>query len=180
MKHKSDALLDIYDRLFKEYGPQHWWPAQTRFEVIIGAILTQSAAWTNVEKAIDNLKLAGKLSAVAINDIDHDELARIIRPCGYYNVKAKKLKTFVLWLEENYNGNLDNLFALDTGELRIRLLAVKGVGEETADSIMLYAGAKPVFVIERLYKENNKSDRTYKCRGKLRWIPETFYGESWR
>jgi endonuclease-3 related protein len=141
-------LLEIYDRLMSYYGPQHWWPGDSPFEVIIGAILTQSAAWTNVEKAINNLKLAGALSPRAIRRLPTEELARLIRPSGYYNAKAIKLKAFVEWLDENYLNDLDKLFATDVGVLREQLLSIHGIGNETADSIILYAANKPVFVID--------------------------------
>jgi len=144
----TKLLLEIYDRLMSRYGPQHWWPGDTPFEVIIGAILTQSAAWTNVEKAIVNLKSTGVLSPGAIRNLPLDTLARLIRPCGYYNTKAVKLKAFTEWLGKNYFDNLDNLFALETQVLQEQLLAVHGIGNETADSIILYAANKPVFVID--------------------------------
>lgn len=147
-KEVKQALLDIYQRLFTEYGPQHWWPAKTPFEVIVGAILTQSAAWTNVEKAIKNLKKAKALSAKAIRGMPQEQLAKLIRSCGYYNTKAGKLKAFAEWLGEYYKDDLDRLFAQDTGDLRSQLLDIHGIGEETADSILLYAGNKPSFVID--------------------------------
>ena len=143
-----ETLLEIYHRLLSCYGPQHWWPAEDAFEVVVGAILTQSAAWTNVEKAISNLKAAGALTPAALLAIPCDRLAALIRPCGYYNAKAKKLKAFVQRLESGYGGDLERLFALDTIELRQELLTVHGIGEETADSIILYAARKPVFVID--------------------------------
>jgi endonuclease-3 related protein len=141
-------LLDVYNRLLSCYGPQHWWPAREPFEVIVGAILTQSAAWTNVEKAINNLKNTENLSPAALRRLPGAELARLVHPCGYYNVKARKLKTFVHWLGQQYGDNLDELFAQDTDSLRRQLLAIYGIGEETADSIILYAGNKPIFVID--------------------------------
>ncbi len=142
------TLLTVYQSLFQQYGPQHWWPAETPLEMIIGAILTQSAAWTNVEKAINNLKAGADLSIEGLRSLPHDELARLIYPSGYYNVKARKAKAFVEWLSERYGGDLDRLFALDSVELRNELLSVHGVGEETADSIILYAAHKPIFVID--------------------------------
>jgi len=142
------VLKQVFRRLMAYYGPQQWWPAEEPFEVIIGAILTQSAAWTNVEKAIANLKSAGVLSAQALRQLPLNELAALIRPSGYYNAKALKLKAFADWLAENFSGDLDRMFALETGILRRELLAVHGIGEETADSILLYAGNKPVFVID--------------------------------
>jgi len=144
----TGRLLDVYHRLLKHYGPQHWWPADSPFEVIIGAILTQSAAWSNVEKAINNLKSKEALSVAALRRLPADELARLVYPSGYYNAKAAKIKSFVDWLGEQYDGDLDSLFRLDTPALRRELLSVSGVGEETADSIMLYAARKPIFVID--------------------------------
>ncbi len=114
----------------------------------MGAILTQSAAWTNVEKAIANLKAAGALSPVALRQLPHSEIARLIYPSGYYNAKAKKLKAFAHWLGEQYNDSLDKLFASNINHLREQLLAIYGIGEETADSIILYAANKPTFVID--------------------------------
>lgn len=144
----NQVLLNIYQRLMARYGPQHWWPAREPFEVIVGAILTQAAAWTNVEKAIANLKAAGALSPGALRRLPHPEVARLIRPCGYYNAKAQKLKAFAHWLGEQYNDNLEKLFANSIEHLRQQLLAIYGVGEETADSIILYAASKPIFVID--------------------------------
>ena len=141
-------LPDIYQRLLDRYGPQHWWPAETPLEMIIGAILTQSAAWVNVEKGIANLRSSGLLSSVMLRQVATEELARLIRPSGYYNVKARKLKAFARWLGDGYGDDLDGLFALDLPTLRRELLSVYGVGEETADSIALYAAHKPVFVID--------------------------------
>ncbi len=144
----KQALRRIYNQLLERYGPQGWWPAQESFEVITGAILTQSAAWVNVERAINSLKAAGALSAAELRRLPHAELARLIRPCGYYNAKARKLKAFASWLGENYGDSLEGLFSQDVSRLRQRLLTVHGIGPETADSIILYAGGKPVFVID--------------------------------
>ena len=147
-KPEADILLEIFQKLLDRFGPQHWWPAREPFEVIVGAILTQSTAWTNVEKAIDNLRGAGRLSAAALRNLPERELATLIHPCGYYNVKARRLKAFVVWLGGRYGDNLDRMFAQDIGALRRELLGVHGIGEETADSILLYAGNRPVFVID--------------------------------
>jgi len=130
------------------YGPQFWWPAEEPFEIIVGAILTQSAAWGNVEKAIANLKSAQVLSPEALRQLSLSEVARLIHPCGYYNAKALKLKSFAHWLGEYYDDNLGELFAHDIGHLRQQLLSVHGIGQETADSIILYAANKPIFVID--------------------------------
>lgn len=144
----SQALLDIYQRLMAGYGSQYWWPAREPFEVIIGAILTQSTAWGNVEKAIANLRAAGALSPEEIRRLEVTEVAALIYPSGYYNAKALKLKSFARWLGERFGDDLDKLFASDIGVLRQRLLSVHGIGPETADSIILYAAGKPVFVID--------------------------------
>lgn len=144
----NDILREIYRRLLDRYGPQHWWPAREPFEVIVGAVLTQSAAWTNVEKAINNLRAAGSLSPERLRRLPDTELADLIHPSGYYNVKARKLKAFARWFGEKYGDDLDRLLARDIDHLRRELLGIYGIGEETADSIMLYAGNKPVFVID--------------------------------
>lgn len=144
----SEVLRDIYRRLMDRYGPQHWWPAREPFEVIVGAILTQSTAWSNVEKAIINLRTADKLSPEMLRLMSEDELAGLLHPCGYFNVKARRLKAFVRWSGEEYDDRLDRMFAQDIASLRNQLLGVYGIGEETADSIILYAGNKPAFVID--------------------------------
>ena len=146
------VLLEIYDRLMFHYGPQHWWPGDSPFEVIIGAILTQSTTWSNVEKAINNLKSIGVMSPEAIRRLPRDELARLIRSSGYYNAKAMKLKAFIEWLYDNYSGDLDKLFAVDANTLREQLLSVHGIGNETADSIILYAANQPVFAVDTYTK----------------------------
>jgi len=144
----GQALIDICRRLFARFGPQHWWPAEEPFEVIVGAILTQSAAWGNVEKAIANLKEAGALSPGKLRRLSLSRLAKLVHPCGYYNAKALKLKSFAFWLGNHYDDDLNRLFACDTEELRQQLLSVHGIGQETADSILLYAAGKPVFVVD--------------------------------
>ncbi len=144
----SQSLLNIYHQLMAGYGPQYWWPAPEPFEIIVGAILTQSAAWLNVEKAIANLKEAKALSPKALRRLSHTEVATLIHPCGYYNAKALKLKSFAHWLGEYYDDDLDKLFAHNTDYLRQQLLSIHGIGQETADSIILYAAGKPIFVID--------------------------------
>ena len=148
-----EKLTEIYDLLYERFGAQHWWPGQTTFEIVTGAILTQNTNWSNVEKAINNLKSADKLCAQKLHELDRDSLAQLIRPAGYYNIKAKRLKNFIDWLFEKHNGNLDELNALDTHSLREELLSVNGIGMETADSMVLYAFSKPIFVVD-----------TYTCR----------------
>ncbi|MBT9159332.1 MAG: endonuclease III domain-containing protein [Dehalococcoidia bacterium] len=142
------SLEQIYRRLLDRYGLQHWWPADEPFEVIIGAILTQSAAWANVEQAIINLKEAGALNPATLNRIPIDDLARFIHPSGYYNAKARKIKAFVERLGASYGGSLEGMLALDIDALRRELLSIYGIGQETADSIILYAARKPIFVID--------------------------------
>jgi len=144
----SQALLSIYHRLMARYGHQHWWPAQEPFEIIVGAILTQSAAWRNVEKAIANLKAAKALSPEALRRLSLSEVATLIYPCGYYNAKALKLKSFAYWLGNHYADDLNQLLATDTHDLPQQLLSIHGIGQETADSIILYAANKPIFVID--------------------------------
>jgi endonuclease-3 related protein len=144
----SEQLTKIYQLLFERFGPQHWWPGETQFEIITGAILTQNTNWANVEKAIANLKSAGCLTPEELYHLDLSQLAGLIRPAGYYNIKARRLKNFVNWLFDNYAGNLTNLESIDTDKLRTELLAIKGIGCETADSILLYALDRPVFVVD--------------------------------
>jgi endonuclease III related protein len=141
-------LQEFYDILLACYGPQHWWPGEEPFEVMVGAILTQSAAWTNVEKGIANLKKAKALSPGALRELHQADVATLIHSCGYYNAKAVKLKALAQWLGERFGDDLEKMFAEDTGSLRNELLDVHCIGEETADSILLYAGNKPVFVID--------------------------------
>jgi endonuclease-3 related protein len=144
----SQRLLGVYHRLYAAHGPQHWWPGETPFEVIVGAILTQSAAWANVEKAIANLKAAGSLSPDGLARVSEGELARLIHPAGYFNAKARKLKAFEALLSERFDGEVERLLAAPVEELRPLLLATHGIGPETADSILLYAAGRPVFVID--------------------------------
>ncbi|MBI4337676.1 MAG: endonuclease [Chloroflexi bacterium] len=141
-------LLDVYRRLLAEYGPQGWWPGDSPFEVCVGAVLTQAAAWGNVEKAIHALKAAEVFSPQALDALPEGTLARLIRPSGYFNAKARKLKAFVAHLRERYGYHLDAMLAQDAQTLRQELLSLYGIGEETADDIVLYAAGKSVFVID--------------------------------
>ena len=143
-----EVLLGVYERLLAAYGPQGWWPGETAFEVIVGAILTQSAAWANVEKALANLKAAGALSPDGLHELDEGEIARLIRPSGYFNAKGRTLQAFVEMLYREFGGRLGELLALPMDPLRGLLLATHGVGPETADSIVLYAAGQPSFVID--------------------------------
>ena len=143
----KEKLLNIYHRLLDHYGPQRWWPAEEPFEMMVGAVLTQSTTWTNAERAIGNLKTAGVLSPEALRQLPLSELAALIFSSGYYNAKALKLKSLATYLGE-YQDDLGRLFAVDTRQLRRELLGVHGIGEETADSILLYAAERPIFVID--------------------------------
>jgi len=142
------TLLLIFDRLLQHFGPRNWWPAETPFEVIVGAILTQQVAWRNVVTAIDQMKRRGCLSPQGILTLPEDTLWELIRPTRYYRQKADRLRAFCRMLCRDFDGDLDRLFALDIKALRTRLLSLPGIGEETADSIILYAGGKPIFVID--------------------------------
>ncbi|HSP55698.1 MAG TPA: endonuclease [Dehalococcoidia bacterium] len=143
-----EVFRDVYERLLVAYGPQHWWPGETAFEVIVGAILTQSAAWTNVEKALANLKAAGALSPQGLHGLSEGEIARLIRPSGYFNAKARKLMAFVEMLHVQFRGDLERLLTLPRDDLRALLLSTHGIGPETADSIVLYAAGQASFVID--------------------------------
>ncbi len=144
----TERLTEIYQMLFESFGPQHWWPGETQFEIITGAILTQNTNWANVEKAIANLKSADLLEPDKLHQLNASQLAELIRPAGYFNIKTKRLKNFLSWFFSNYDGRLENLENSDTDSLRAELLAVKGIGPETADSILLYALGRPVFVVD--------------------------------
>ena len=141
-------LMDIYQRFYSAYGPQHWWPGDGPFEVIAGAILTQSAAWSNVEMALANMKSAGCWSLESVHRLPQEELAVLVRPSGYFNAKARKLKAFAAHVMINYQGNLDLFLAKPAVLLRKELLLIYGIGEETADDIMVYAAGQPSFVID--------------------------------
>jgi endonuclease-3 related protein len=145
---RKQQIRSYYYALSRAWGPKHWWPAQSRFEVIVGAYLTQNTAWANVEKALVNLRAARLLSVSGIRRATLAELERLIRPAGYFRQKAKRLKIFVAFLDQQYQGSLSKLFARPTGQLREALLNLHGVGPETADSILLYAGDHSVFVVD--------------------------------
>ena len=142
----------MYQTLARTYGPLHWWPARTRFEVIAGAFLTQNTSWKNVEHALRNLRRAGILNIAGIRRIPVADLERLVRPSGYFRQKAARLKTFVAYLDQRHGGSLSRMFALPLQQLRSELLALNGVGPETADAILLYAGKLPVFVVDAYTK----------------------------
>jgi len=151
MNHKTHTalkLMEMFDLLLAYYGPRNWWPAETALEMMVGAVLTQNTNWKNVEKAIENLKKKGLISLEVFSSISTAELAQEIRPAGYYNIKARRLKNLIKFIANRYHGDLDALLGDGTRTLRRGLLSVNGIGPETADSILLYAANRPVFVID--------------------------------
>jgi len=144
----GSLLMKIYQKLYDAYGPRHWWPGETPFEVMVGAILTQNTSWKNVERAIQKLKDEKVLNAEGIHQLRKSKLAPLIRPSGYYRIKAERLKAFIHFLFEDYNGNIEKMKRENLEPLRKKLLAVNGIGPETADSILLYGLEKPIFVVD--------------------------------
>lgn len=144
----QQLLMSIYRKLYQAYGPRHWWPGETPFEVMVGAILTQNTSWKNVEKAIQKLKENGSLNPNGIHRLKEGPLASLIRSSGYYRIKAKRLKAFVGFLFEEYGGDVNKMKRRRLMELREELLGVNGIGPETADSILLYGLQKPIFVVD--------------------------------
>ncbi len=160
----SQMLRAFYDAMYKALGPQHWWPAETPTEVIIGAILTQNTAWRNVERAIENLKRANALDWKRLYGLPFEDLAELIRPAGTFNVKARRLKSFIQWFHDRFDLDLDRMFEMPVSSLREELLEVSGIGRETADAILLYAGQMPSFVVDaytaRILYRHNLIDRS--------------------
>lgn len=157
----KDLLEEIYDRLLAAYGPQHWWPGETPFEVLVGAVLVQNTAWKNVERAIDNLRQADLMDARRLHAVPTEELQELVRPAGYYRVKAKRLHSLLTFVVEEHGGSLERMFQTPWQTLRGQLLQVHGVGPETADSILLYAGNQPSFVVDTY---------TYRVLARHGWI----------
>jgi endonuclease III related protein len=141
-------LLTAYERLHAAFGPQHWWPGESPFEIMVGAVLVQNTAWRNVERAIRNLYDAGVMDPNALYALPAEELAELIRPAGYFQVKARRLRNLLKLVVEDYGGALDAMFAVEPFVLREQLLGVHGIGPETADAILLYAGGRPTFVVD--------------------------------
>ena len=141
-------LNSVYQRLLDTLGPQHWWPAESRLEIIVGAVLTQNTAWTNVERALQNLRDAERLSLAGLDQTSQAELEALVRPSGCYRVKARRLRNLVRFVITQYDGSLERMFAARLATLRQELLRVNGIGPETADAILLYAGDLPTFVID--------------------------------
>jgi endonuclease-3 related protein len=144
----ESLLMEVYQRLATALGPQHWWPGETPFEVMVGAVLTQNTNWRNVERAIRNLREADLLEPRALARVPLAELEELIRPAGYYRVKARRLRALLKYLIHRHNGSLEKMFAADLATLRGELLSINGIGPETADSILLYAGNLPIFVVD--------------------------------
>ncbi len=149
---RYEYLLIIYEKLNDHFGNLNWWPGETPFEIIVGAILTQNTNWKNVELALENLKNHVRFEPQALLREEDEIIARLIRPSGYYNVKTKRLKAFLRFLDDKFNSNIGAMFEQDLWELRPQLLDVKGIGKETADSILLYAGEMPIFVVDAYTK----------------------------
>ena len=148
MNPTSAKILRIYRTLARAYGPLHWWPAKTRFEVIVGAFLTQNTSWKNVELALNNLRRSAILSVKGIRQASVEDLEQLIRPSGYFRQKSARLKAFVQYLDQSHRGSLRRLFSQPLPRLRQELLDLRGVGPETADAILLYAGKLPVFIVD--------------------------------
>jgi len=148
MQKTREQLNEIYELLLDTFGPQHWWPGETTFEIILGAILTQNTSWTNVAKAIANLKAADCLAPEKLHALEPEAIEQLIRPAGYFRLKTKRLRHFTQWLFDEYGGDLDALAQVQTRRLREELLGISGIGPETADSILLYALNRPVFVVD--------------------------------
>jgi endonuclease-3 related protein len=144
----SGKILEVYRQLLKAFGSQQWWPGETPFEVMVGAVLTQNTNWQNVEKAIRNLREADLLEPHALYETPVEELEELLRPAGYFRVKARRLRSLLEFLVERYDGSLEKMFRTDLADLRAELLSINGIGPETADSILLYAGNLPTFVVD--------------------------------
>jgi len=159
---KKNFVRKAYRILLKELGPQNWWPAQTKWEVVIGVILTQNTNWKNVERAIENLNSKGLIDIEKLANASLKDISEAIRPSGYYNQKAKKLKHISTYIKEKYNGNLENFYDKSLEGLRCELISIWGIGKESADSIILYSAEKPIFVVDtytlRILKRHNVID----------------------
>jgi len=172
-----NKLIKIYKRLYHTFGPQHWWPGDSPFEVAIGAILTQNTNWANVEKAIGNLKKRATLNAKSIQEMEVERLASLIRPAGYFNIKSKRLKAFVHFLVNDYHASMDRMRKEEMGILRTKLLNIHGIGPETADSILLYGLDKPVFVIDAYTKRALSRHSIVKHDDSYKSIQDLFHSE---
>jgi endonuclease III related protein len=161
MKNIQQRLLDIFDKLLNAFGKRNWWPGETELEIIIGAVLTQNTSWKNVEKAIENLKRHNSLDTDSLYKMDREKLAAIIKPSGFYNIKTSRLKNIINVIHNYYSSNILNLKNINMWIIREKLLEINGIGKETADSIILYALNKPIFVIDVYTKRFLKNHRLY-------------------
>ena len=157
----EERLLNIFDTLLAAFGRRNWWPGETDLEIAVGAILTQNTSWKNVEKAITNLKFMELLNVRALHIIGENELGEIIRSSGFYNIKSRRLKSFIKVLHDRFDGTISNLTALNTNDLRQLLLGIDGIGPETADSILLYALNRPIFVVDAYTKRFLRNHRLH-------------------
>jgi len=178
MQDADNKLMQFYNAMLTRYGRQNWWPGHTPFGVMVGAVLTQNTNWTNVEKAIANLKAADLLDPHKLDALSQDELAEFIRPAGYFNIKSRRLKNLIRWFCREYDGCIESLADCSVDRLREELLCINGVGLETADSIVLYAFDKPTFVIDTythrilvrhgcVAPESDYEELKYYCQSKL-------------
>ena len=170
----KEQIREYYHALYRTWGPQHWWPARTRFEVIVGAYLTQNTSWGNVELALRRLRAAGLLNPAGIRTTPLMQLETMIRPAGYFRQKAGRLKTFVAFVDQRYGGSLRRLFGQPTHRLRPELLSLNGIGPETADSILLYAGQHPVFVVDAYTRRILERHRIASANTKYEELRELF------
>jgi endonuclease-3 related protein len=144
----STKLMEMYERMLTKFGPQHWWPGDSPLEIMVGAVLVQNTSWRNVEHAINNLREAGVMEPRALYNVPPTELAELIRPAGYYQLKTKRLRNLLRFIVEQYGGSLDAMFNTGVASLREQLLEINGIGPETADAILLYGGGLPTFVVD--------------------------------
>ncbi len=172
----NQQLGDMYDRLWAAYGPQRWWPADSATEVVIGAILTQNTAWSNVERAIDRLRSANCLSWAALRNVSQEKLEKLIQPCGTFRVKAARLRAFVQVLSDEHKGSLDSLLNGEADRARCRLLAIRGIGPETADAILLYAGGRPTFVVDAYTRRILRRHHVFDAGASYETVQQSFHG----
>ena len=161
VKNTQQRLLNIFNMLLNSFGKRNWWPGETELEIIVGAVLTQNTSWKNVEKAINNLKHHNALDIKTLYKMDRETLAHIIKPSGFYNIKSNRLKNIINVIYNEYSSNILELNKLDILNVREKLLEINGIGKETADSIILYALNKPIFVIDVYTKRFLKNHRIY-------------------
>jgi endonuclease III related protein len=171
---RNQKLLTIFNTLLTTFGKRNWWPGETTIEIMVGAVLTQNTSWKNVEKAIGNMKREGLLDMGRLQDIDVQRLSEVIRPAGFFNIKSRRLKNFVEVMCSRFGGRIESLSAVATNELRSILLDIKGIGPETADSILLYALERPVFVVDAYTKRFLKNHRLYDGNDDYHSIQEYF------